>query len=198
MSAELEEDRTIYKVVVNHEEQYSIWPARKDLPAGWRDGGKEGPKSECLDYINTVWTDMRPLSLRKAMEEAARRPAPEPEDAGQPAAGTPEDDLVTRLCRGEHPVEVSLRPEKTVAVLKECLAREFVHVKFTGTRGGTELGFRVDPTRSQIDSADVEAGRGRIRLVGELTLDYVKVRCSADVDLETLCGTGQLERLEAL
>ena len=65
------EDNTIYKVVVNHEEQYSIWPADKDNPLGWRDAGKSGLKAECLAFIKEVWTDMRPLSLRKKMEEAA-------------------------------------------------------------------------------------------------------------------------------
>ncbi len=59
-----------YKVVVNHEEQYSIWPARKENPLGWRDGGKTGTKAECLQYVKEVWTDMRPLSLRKKMEQA--------------------------------------------------------------------------------------------------------------------------------
>ena len=67
------EDTTIYKVVVNHEEQYSIWPADRENALGWRDAGKSGTKQECLDYIKEVWTDMRPLSLRKKMEEAARR-----------------------------------------------------------------------------------------------------------------------------
>ena len=63
-----EDDTTIYKVVVNHEEQYSIWPADRENPPGWRDASKTGLKAECLDYINGVWTDMRPLSLRKKMD----------------------------------------------------------------------------------------------------------------------------------
>jgi len=66
-----QEDDTIYKVVLNHEEQYSIWPAHRENPNGWRDEGKSGPKAECLAHIKEVWTDMRPLSLRKHMEEAA-------------------------------------------------------------------------------------------------------------------------------
>lgn len=65
------EDTTIYRVVVNHEEQYSIWPAYKEIPLGWKDTSKSGLKQECLDYVKEVWTDMRPLSLRKKMEEAA-------------------------------------------------------------------------------------------------------------------------------
>src|SRR3990167_9689734 len=72
MDREDREDNTIYKVVVNHEEQYSIWPVDREIPLGWKDTGKSGPKAECLAYIKEVWTDMRPLSLRKKMEEAGR------------------------------------------------------------------------------------------------------------------------------
>jgi len=60
-----------YKVVVNDEEQYSIWGADRPNPSGWRDAVKSGSKSECLAYIKEVWTDMRPLSLRKKMENSA-------------------------------------------------------------------------------------------------------------------------------
>ena len=74
MYREEREDNTIYKVVVNHEEQYSIWFADREPPLGWREVGKTGPKAECLAYIEEVWTDMRPLSLRKKMQEAARKP----------------------------------------------------------------------------------------------------------------------------
>lgn len=69
MSWEEQDDKTIYEVVMNHEEQYSIWPQDRELPLGWNKVGKSGLKQECLDYIEEVWTDMRPLSLRKAMEE---------------------------------------------------------------------------------------------------------------------------------
>lgn len=62
-----DEDR-LYKVVMNHEEQYSIWPADKANAPGWQDAGKSGTKQECLDYIREVWTDMRPLSLRQKMD----------------------------------------------------------------------------------------------------------------------------------
>jgi MbtH protein len=67
-----QEDLTTYKVVVNHEEQYSIWPAHRENPSGWRDAGKSGTRAECLAHIDEVWTDMRPLSVRREMEEAAR------------------------------------------------------------------------------------------------------------------------------
>ncbi len=77
MSWDEEEDTTVYKVVINHEEQYSIWPEDRENPLGWNDVGRSGNKQECLDYIEEVWTDMRPLSLRKKMEEDARRQAAE-------------------------------------------------------------------------------------------------------------------------
>lgn len=70
-----EDDNTTFRVVVNHQEQYSIWPQDRDLPLGWNDAGKAGSKKECLDYIEEVWTDMRPLSLRKKMEEMDRQRA---------------------------------------------------------------------------------------------------------------------------
>ena len=70
-----EEDTTIYNVVVNHEEQYSIWPAHKALPLGWQEVGKSGKKAECLEHIEKVWVDMRPLSLRRAIEADEKRAA---------------------------------------------------------------------------------------------------------------------------
>jgi MbtH protein len=72
MIDEEREDTQIYRAVMNHEEQYSIWFADRELPNGWSDTGKVGTKKECLDYIEEVWTDMRPLSLRKHMEAHGR------------------------------------------------------------------------------------------------------------------------------
>jgi MbtH protein len=82
MNRDEPEDTTVYKVVVNHEEQYSIWPADRENPLGWRDVGKSGSKDECLAYIKEVWTDMRPLSLRKKMEEMARQQGASTFEAG--------------------------------------------------------------------------------------------------------------------
>ena len=62
-------EEATYKVVVNHEEQYSIWFADRENPPGWNDVGRQGTKEECLAYIEQIWTDMRPLSLRKQMDE---------------------------------------------------------------------------------------------------------------------------------
>lgn len=63
-----ESENVRYQVVVNDEEQYSIWPEGRELPLGWRSAGKAGTKQECLAYIEEVWTDMRPLSLRRALD----------------------------------------------------------------------------------------------------------------------------------
>lgn len=71
MANDEKEDTTVYKVVVNHEEQFSIWPLERENPSGWRDEGKSGTKAECLAHIKEVWTDMRPLSLRKKMQQSA-------------------------------------------------------------------------------------------------------------------------------
>ena len=79
MSWDDEDDKTIYKVVINHEEQYSIWPADRENPLGWKDVGKEGAKQECLDYIEEVWTDITPLRVRWQLGELGR-------DGGEGAA----------------------------------------------------------------------------------------------------------------
>jgi MbtH protein len=63
------EDNTVYNVVINHEEQFSIWPAHRENALGWNNAGKSGTKQVCLEYIKEAWTDMRPLSLRKKMQE---------------------------------------------------------------------------------------------------------------------------------
>ncbi len=71
MSQSEQEDTATYQVVMNHEEQYSIWPADRENAPGWTNAGKSGSRAECLDYIKNVWTDMRPLSLRQKMERMA-------------------------------------------------------------------------------------------------------------------------------
>lgn len=69
--AEEHDPFSTYLVVVNDEEQYSIWPDGKPIPPGWRSVGVPGSKEECLAHIEQVWTDMRPLSLRRAMDASA-------------------------------------------------------------------------------------------------------------------------------
>lgn len=66
--ADEEADNRTYIVLINAEEQYSLWPKEKKIPPGWNFVGKEGSKSDCVSYVDSVWTDMRPLSLRKKMD----------------------------------------------------------------------------------------------------------------------------------
>lgn len=107
------------------------------------------------------------------------------------------DDLVERLSQGRHPVELSLRPEKNPATLSACLERGYVHVRFIGTRGGTELGVRLDKEQCEWRDQDVAAKAGVMRLVGDLILNYVPVRCTAEIDLGSYTGEGYLQPGEA-
>jgi MbtH protein len=72
MASNAQGDQMLYRVVSNAEKQYSLWPANRENPCGWMEAGKSGTKDECLAYIAEVWTDMRPLSLRRYMEETAQ------------------------------------------------------------------------------------------------------------------------------
>ena len=131
MSETTELDEPRYHVVRNDEEQYSIWPVDQELPSGWHLEGTSGPKADCLNHIDEVWTDMRPLALRQFLAEHADDA---PVEAAEPDDGP---SLVDRLCAGEHPVEAALRPDRTVAALREAVERGYVFVRFTDTAGGT-------------------------------------------------------------
>jgi hypothetical protein len=103
------------------------------------------------------------------------------------------DELVQRLSEGDHPIVT--RRAKSVEELKQSIDRGYVLVTFTDTRGGTELGVRLDNALTDLSRADFGQGSGTVHLAGTLTLNYVKVRCVADVDLATLEGKGHLEIL---
>lgn len=105
-------------------------------------------------------------------------------------------ELVHKLAKGDHRVIFRAIQDNAVQELKECVDRNFVHVKFTETRGGTELGFELDEERSDLSKVDWEAGTGTVHFAGNLSLDYVKVRCVADIDISKMEGTGHLEILE--
>ncbi len=104
------------------------------------------------------------------------------------------NELVQKL-QNDQPVEVTMGSERTGPKLKECLDRGHVQVKFTETKGGTVLGVKIDRDASDFTKADFERGSGSIRIVGNLTLDYVPVRCVAEIDLGTFQGSGRLEVL---
>lgn len=104
------------------------------------------------------------------------------------------NELVQRLTV-KQAVEAQGGPQGSAAGFKDALDRGFVHVKFTGTRGGTELGVRLDPKHTDLSAADFSAGTGFVKVGGELTLNYENVRCHAEIALATLKGEGWLEYL---
>ncbi len=184
------EDRTTYKVIVNQEEQYAVWPEYKDIPAGWRYGDKAGTKADCLAYIKEVWVDMRPLSLRQKMAQRATSPPPPGEiNRAEPRS------LVDRLCEGVHAVQIELRPEKTVKFFRESLARDHVAIKFTETKGESEFGIKLDKGACDLSNADFDNGLGTAHLEGGLLVDFVPVKCVVEVDLQSLEGSGRLIRV---
>jgi uncharacterized protein YbdZ (MbtH family) len=192
MSTNDPEDATVYKIVANCEEQYAIWPEHKEIPHGWKQVGKTGLKSECRAWIKEVWIDMRPLSLRNKMDDFANSaPAPRYE-MDQRQRRSP----VEALCEGDSPVEIDLRSDSTAKALREAIDRGYVHVRFTQTAGGTTLGFRLNRETSDFSAADIENRTGSVHLEGNLTLDYVRVKCVANIDLENLKGKGHLTRIE--
>ncbi len=103
------------------------------------------------------------------------------------------NQLVTFLSQGEHPVHVSLRPEKSLKLFKDCVERKYVHLKFTDTRGGTELGVQIDEARSDLHALRATDPEGEVTFVGDLVLDYVPVTCRARINVKTLEGSGRLE-----
>lgn len=101
------------------------------------------------------------------------------------------DELVQRLSEGDHPV--TSQRYRSVEELKQAIDQGYVLVRFTDTRGGTELGVRLDKALTNLSDADWGRSAGTAHLTGNLVLNYIKVRCIADVDLATLQGKGRLE-----
>ncbi|HEV7746368.1 MAG TPA: hypothetical protein VGO56_15335 [Pyrinomonadaceae bacterium] len=102
-------------------------------------------------------------------------------------------ELVNKLAAGKHPVEAVLRPNRTPTAFKESIERGYVHLKFTDTLGGTELGVSLETDGVDLQQADFETGQGQITVRGSLTLDYVPVKCYAVIALPDLKGHGWLE-----
>lgn len=163
---------TLYLVVFNHEEQYSVWPASRALPTGWTAEGFSGSQDECAGRIETLWTDLRPRSARQQIAELEQSPPAVPPDAFETVAPS----IVEQLCTRELQ-QVTLRSLSGVS-------RGVAHVTFALT--GTELAMRVLP-----ETAHEEA---TLTLVGELTLDFVPLRFQGRFDPLTLTGSGMLER----
>ena len=180
-----------FLVVVNGEEQYSIWPEGRELPAGWQAEGTAGPKDACLDHIEKIWTDMRPKSLRENLAAGVT-------DADA-APVVPDDDLeplVERLAAGSHPVVVAGVGDREAAEaierFRQRMDRGQVNVLFTGTNGGTELSLRFDPQSVDRSRCDFARRSGSLALAGDLNVDGVDVRCEVELSLAELAGTGRL------
>lgn len=106
------------------------------------------------------------------------------------------DELVERLAQGEHSVVVG-GPDPSLAEFRRRIEDiGYVFIKFTDTRGGTDLGVRIDKNTLDLSQAHFEQGSGSAHVEGTLTLNYAKVRCVATIQLETLAGTGHLIVLE--
>lgn len=191
------DDKRIYIAVVNYEGQYSIWPEGQKIPEGWQETGKAGLKGECLAYIKDIWTDLRPSSLQQQLQDQKHKIEDESEEPndfeGEEARGS---DLVKRLSTGKHPIVVILRPNRKIIRLKEDIDHGLVHIKFTDTHGGTELGVWIEGGGADLSEANFELGGGKIRISGRLKLNYRRVKCIAEIDLTTLSGEGSLEVLD--
>lgn len=192
-----------YVVVINHDEQYSIWPSRKALPDGWKEVGFKGLKELCLHYIKEHWNDMRPLSLRIKMTEYEEKwkqrasPSNPKLSANEKKLSEKISSLVDFLSKGQHPI-TTMPLYKTIQEFYAAIERNYVHLTFSDTKGPACLGVRLDPHLTQLQQADFLKGQGLARLGGFLILDYVKVRCLAEIHLETLQGTGCLEVIESI
>jgi uncharacterized protein YbdZ (MbtH family) len=176
----------VYIVVINHELQYSIWrdDHAKPIPPGWKDVGIRGTKEECLAQIEKLWTDMRPLSVRRALETYV---PPQIADA----VGEDEDDeLLVRLAK-EQPIHFVGHPSTSPTELDAQLERGRVFIRFEST--GTELGIKLDPRSLGPARSSVAAKTGKIHLEGDLTLNFNRVRFKGTLDVANLQGTGRLE-----
>ena len=108
------------------------------------------------------------------------------------------DELVQRLSQGDHPLTVG-GPQPTLTDFKRRVEEMgYVFIKFTATQGGTDLGVRVDKEATDLRLADFSQGSGIAHIEGTLTLNYVKIRCIADIDLATLNGSGHLAIMEEI
>jgi len=195
-----------YKVVVNEEQQYSIWPTWKPDPPGWTDEGTKGPKQKCLDHIEKIWTDMRPLSLRKWMEansmpltsENVKITLPTVTDTSKDHfhAAKPPNELVRKLMN-EQPVQIIRYLEEgkpSIEKLRRAVETGYILVKFTETKGGTELGCNVKNDNPKCSIQWKE--NSQLTFSGRLKLDFTPILVHATIDCTTFQGTGRVEVTE--
>ncbi|HEV2992742.1 MAG TPA: MbtH family protein [Candidatus Angelobacter sp.] len=193
------ENSTTYKVVANDDEQYSIWPTHCSTPSGWRDVGAVGSKEFCLAYVKKIWTDMLFYHLKNRINEMAcgltelailAELSSDPRDADGQA-------LLQRFANPDQLVEVVVGTDSTVSALMTCIGNGYIPMKFTDADGEVELGVILDRDAVAIHAVDFENHKGIIHLEGDLIISCQKIRCIADINLETFSGRGCLRAVKA-
>ena len=170
-----------YIVVLNDEDCYSCWRAELNPPLGWRPAGFSGTKDACLDWIERVWVDQRPRSLRDRMANSNDKVLVPAEYCDQLIESP---DLIETLCDRAHAVRCELFGDR----LAERVAAGVIHLYLPETQGGTTLGVRINES---------EFIGGELCLDGSLTLDFVELRCKARIDTQMLSGNVWMERASA-
>lgn len=183
----------LYRVVINTEEQYSIWPIFKEIPTGWRAEGKDGAKSECLDYIEEVWTDMRPLSLRKWLKEqdnAKFERDPRIVFESSPSSQNMHSPTVNRLLKGTQ--SINLNTITDLDDLIESIKRKYVFVTFTGTQGGTTLGLQLKKDTCRWEKRGFPKNIKKVEIYGTVSLDSCPLVIKAEIDLKSFTGHAEV------
>ncbi len=173
-----------YLVVTNDEEQYSIWPCLKSVPAGWNFEGYSGPKQECLSYIESVWKDMRPLSLRKKMREREQLFDQLIKEAEKkPAKKLGPSSLVQFLTKQMHNFTLHAN-EKNEANFRSALKQGLFHIIIQNKEH--EICLRVDFEIVRKDELDNDFKQ--ISFKGLLEVDFVPLLCIGTIDQDTKKG----------
>ena len=175
------QDTTTYKVVVNHENQHSLWPADRENAPGWNDAGMSGSKQDCLAYVDTHWTDLRPLSLQQAMAERAREA----------------QETVRPLTEQPHPITLPWS-DLSALQLAQALERGFIAIAFPAAPSLPAIGIFLEPEHVNRSQADFSAATGVLHAEGTGTIYAVgKVRASIDLDIATMTGQALLTLTDA-
>ena len=167
-----------YTVVVNNELQYSIWPEIKPLPEGWVSGGFSGSKADCLEYIKTHWTDMRPLSLREDLILRQEKLKSQLRAAAQqPVENFGESSLITFLLDGKKEVKLHPNEHKNQSI-EEIIQTGLFHLQLSFKGYHTYLRIRFKPT-------DNLKGPQVLCFSGFLEVDFTLLECQGSINMET-------------
>jgi uncharacterized protein YbdZ (MbtH family) len=185
---------TAYKVVANDEEQYSIWPTDRRTPSGWHDVGAVGTREFCLAFVEGIRTDMLCCSRQCGIKETTWSLAELAivAEMSNDSLTVDHQELLNRFSNPGQSVEVILRAGNTAHSLMASIGDGFMKMKFTDSRGEAELGVILDRDAVEVHAADFENQKGLVHLEGGLILNCQRVRCIANINLETMTGRGCL------